>query len=126
MNRLLRFAFGGLGGFVVQLVTLGLLTEWLEVHYLTATIVAVEAAILLNFIWHERWTWRDRMGPEVSRFAAFARFAGANGVVSLAASVAMMPLLVAAGIPAIPANLVTIAVCGVLNFWLGNRLVFAL
>ena len=26
----------------------------------SATALAVETAILTNFFWHERWTWRDR------------------------------------------------------------------
>ena len=30
------------------------------VHYLVATAIGVEAAILTNFLWHDRWTWRDR------------------------------------------------------------------
>ena len=33
-----------------------------DVNYLMATLVAVEAAILSNFVWHYRWTWRDRSG----------------------------------------------------------------
>ena len=124
--RFARFNVVGFIGIGVQLATVALLVHGLGVGPVLATATGVTAAVLNNFAWHVRWTWRDRMGPEVSRFAAFARFAGANGVVSLAASVAMMPLLISAGLPAIPANLVTIAACGVLNFWLGNRMVFAL
>ena len=60
-QRLARFAAAGLGGFVVQLGALAALTMVLNVHYLTATIIAVEAAILVNFFWHERWTWGARV-----------------------------------------------------------------
>ena len=31
-----------------------------RLHYLVATAIAVEAAVLHNFCWHQRWTWRDR------------------------------------------------------------------
>jgi len=45
MNRLLRFAFAGLGGFIVQIATLVLLTEWLGVLYLIATIISIAIAL---------------------------------------------------------------------------------
>ena len=61
MTRFLRFSAAGLGGFAVQIATLSALTHLLGVHYVTATIIAVEAAILVNFFWHERWTWGGRM-----------------------------------------------------------------
>ncbi len=53
--RAATFAGIGLIGFGVQLATLALLVlaGW---PYLVATCVAVEAAVLHNFAWHERWT----------------------------------------------------------------------
>ena len=71
MNRFMRFAIAGAGGFVVQLATLAVLVA-AHMHYVAATIIAVEAAILLNFVFHERWTWKDR-GREsgLSRFLRF-------------------------------------------------------
>ena len=50
---------GGLG-IAVQLATLAVLVEGLGVEYLPATFAAVGAAITHNFVWHQRWTWRDR------------------------------------------------------------------
>ena len=40
--------------------------------------LAVEAAILHNFLWHERWTWSDRAaaGRRLDRLAAFQRHRG--------------------------------------------------
>ena len=49
----------GLIGFALQLGVLALLLR-LGLHYLAATALAVELAVLHNFAWHERWTWRDR------------------------------------------------------------------
>ena len=46
----------GLAGAAVQLAVLWMLLA-ARVHYLPATILAVEAALLHNFLWHERWTW---------------------------------------------------------------------
>jgi hypothetical protein len=58
--RWLKFnAVGGIG-IGVQLAALAILKSVLHVDYLAATASAVEAAILHNFFWHERFTWADR------------------------------------------------------------------
>ena len=59
-RRIGRFNVVGLGGFLLQLGTLALLTRVFGWHYAAATAVAIEAAILHNFIGHSRWTWADR------------------------------------------------------------------
>ena len=58
--RWCAFNFVGAIGIVVQLAALHFLIHRLRFHYLPATALAVEAAVLHNFIWHERWTWKDR------------------------------------------------------------------
>jgi len=124
MNRGLRFlAFNivGLGGVGVQLTSLALLVAW-GVHYLAATAAAVLLSVVHNFLWHRLWTWRDRRG---SARSTFVRFVFANGAVSLAGNLGVMATLVdGAGVPPVAANLVSIAVCGLLNFWLGDAFVF--
>ena len=60
VTRWCAFNFVGAGGIVVQLTVLHFLIHHLRLHYLPATALAVEAAVLHNFIWHERWTWKDR------------------------------------------------------------------
>ena len=60
VSRAARFVWVGVGGFVVQGLALhGLAAAGLP--YPLATALAVEAAILHNFLWHERWTWADRV-----------------------------------------------------------------
>jgi putative flippase GtrA len=45
--------------------------------------------------------------------------------VSITGNVAVMAVLTGqAGVPALPANAVSIATCGLVNFWLGERVVF--
>lgn len=128
-RRFARFNLVGLGGVGVQLAVLAALTAWAGVHYLPATAAAVTAAVLHNFLWHRHWTWADRLGPADSPrrswAAALARFAGANGLVSVAGNLAVMPVLVdGAGMPAVAANVAAIVCCGVLNYTLGDRVVF--
>ena len=126
MSRLLRFAFSGLGGFVVQIGALTLLTEWLGVHYLLATIVSVEAAILLNFVWHERWTWGDRpVSSSSERWQRLARFNALTGLTSIVGTAIIASILVEGfSLPPVIANLISVAALSAINFVGANALVF--
>ena len=44
-----------------------------DIRLLIASVMAVEAAVISNFYWHERWTFRhrDRHGPKIIRFFKF-------------------------------------------------------
>jgi putative flippase GtrA len=123
--RFWRFNIVGALGFVAQLGALALLLR-LRVPYLAATALAVEAAVLHNFVWHERWTWRDRQAGAKARLTRLWRFHAINGVVSLAGNLLLMRLLVGAcGVPPLPANVVAVAVTAVVNFAGADRLVFS-
>ena len=122
--RTARFAGVGGGGFFVQLATLQALVSWSGLPYLAATAVAVEAAILHNFYWHERWTWADRPAPE-RRLRRLIRFNGMTALVSIGGNVALMALL--AGrfhLPLLVANTVAVLVVSTINFVSADRLVF--
>ena len=125
MNGSVRFVkFNAVGalGVVVQLACLWLLTGVAAVHYLIATPVAVVLALVHNFIWHRRWTWKDRDGGVM---AAFTRFAMTNGILSVISNVAVMVVLVSgARVNPVAANMVAIVSSGLLNFWLGDVVVF--
>jgi putative flippase GtrA len=122
------WAFNGVGlvGVLVQLIVLGLLTRVLEVHYLVATAVAVETAVLHNFMWHQRWTWRDRPSRSgVDTAFRLARFHALNGMVSMLGNLLVMAVLVGAlGMAPVAANLVAVMVCSMINFFASERLVF--
>jgi putative flippase GtrA len=122
-SRFVVFNAVAMLGVAVQLGSIALLTEVANVHYLPATAIAVAAAVLHNFLWHRRWTWADRRVPALR---SLRRFALTNGVVSLAGNLGVMATLVSgAHVPPIPANVVAIALCGLLNFWLGDTFVFS-
>ena len=57
--RWMKFNLVGGVGIAVQLLMLWLLTLC-GVGYMLATALAVESAVLHNFVWHERFTWIDR------------------------------------------------------------------
>jgi putative flippase GtrA len=123
--RFWRFNAVGVLGFVVQLSMLALLVHG-GVHYLAATAIAVEAAILHNFFWHERWTWADRPGRGGARAGRLLRFHAVNGGVSLAGNLLLMPLLVrVGGLPILIANVAAVLTCALVNFSGADHFVFS-
>lgn len=88
-------------------------------NYLAATALAVEAALLHNYVWHSLWTWRGHAG-------SLWRFQVSNGLASICSNLILMRLFTGwLGVPALPANLAAIAIMSVVNFRLGDRWVFA-
>jgi putative flippase GtrA len=56
---------------------------------------------------------------------AFARFFMANGLVSLLSNLALMSVIAGTcGLPPVPANLIVIAIAGIFNFGLADRVAF--
>ncbi len=120
-----RFAAVGALGFIVQLVLLRALVDYAHLHYLIATALAVEGAILHNFVWHSHWTWRDRPSHTAPWWTRLARFNGLAAVASIAGNVGLMAVLVGvARLPLVPANMLAVAAMSAVNFLGADRLVF--
>ncbi len=126
LRRWVTFNLVGIMGMGVQIVTLVMLRGWSHMDYLLATALAVEAAILHNFVWHERWTWVDRTtSHNSSSWARLLRFNLTIGVLSIGENLLFMELLVGRlEVHYLVANLITIASCSILNFVASDRLVF--
>jgi len=123
--RFMRFNAAGALGIGVQLAVLWILVQMLSMNYVPATAIAVATAVTHNFVWHWQWTWADRRLPIPRVAAAFVRFAATNGAVSLGGNLILIWMLVTgAGLQPIAANLIAIAACGLVNFWLADALVF--
>ena len=89
-----------------------------------ATVLGIEAAILHNFAWHDRWTWADRphLAPRAVRLARYnAAMAGSSLVVGAAVT-----WLVVAGLgwSVLPANAVAVAVAALANYVTSDRVLF--
>ena len=122
--RWLKFNFVGAVGIAVQLAVLALLTRVLRLEYMIATVVAVEATVLHNFLWHERYTWMERRHP-AHFWRRLWHFNLSNGLISILGNVAIMRLLVGSvHLPVLVANMIAIATCGLLNFLVSDRMVF--
>lgn len=126
VNRWAVFTIVGALGFIVQTAALVLLTR-AGIHYLPAVAMAVEIAVLHNFLCHERWTWRDRPTTGASeRLARLASFNLTNGLVSIVGNLVIVSLLVEAlGATVVGAGLIGMLLTGLVNFVASDRLVFA-
>jgi putative flippase GtrA len=130
LARWLKFNFVGGIGIAVQFLSLFALKSIMHLDYLLATALAVEAAVVHNFLWHERFTWADRVRRNDERFLSprttgFLRFNLTTGAVSIAGNVVLMKLF--AGffhLNYLVANAIAIAVCSVANFVVSDRWVF--
>jgi dolichol-phosphate mannosyltransferase len=127
MIHFIRFNVVGVLGFALQTGALFVLTHRPHpVDYLLATAVAVELAVLNNFVWHQRWTWSDRPsatpGETVRRLV---RFNITNGAISIVGNLIFMGLLVGRlRLPIAGANVASVAVCSICNFFLADRIAF--
>jgi len=124
--RGLKFYSVGALGIAVQLIVLTLLTETARMDYLLATVIAVEVAVLNNFYWHERFTWADR--PCALRHQTWSRLVRFNlttGALSILGNIVFMRMLVGYfQMHFLPANLLSIAICSLLNFVVSDQMVF--
>src|ERR1700751_6254308 len=91
-GRWMKFNGVGAGGILVQLGVLAVLKSGLQLDYLFATALAVEAAILHNYLWHERFTWRDRVSA--SSWSRLSKYNLTTGVFLIIGNVVLMAVLV--------------------------------
>ena len=56
-NRLIRFAFVGASGAVINLLILWILTDFGHLFYLLSALIAIEISILWNFVFNTKLTF---------------------------------------------------------------------
>jgi putative flippase GtrA len=134
-------------GVVVQFAALLLLKTGLHFNYLAATAIAVEAAVIHNFVWHEQFTWVDRVktdrvkvdgvnNPDHARppfvdarwrrsLLRLLRFNLTTGAVSIVGNLALVKVTVGQGhMNYLLANAIAIALCSLANFLVSEEWVF--
>jgi putative flippase GtrA len=124
--RWMKFnAVGGIG-IAVQVAALWIFRSWFRLEYLLATGLAVEIAVIHNFFWHERFTWADRPAARpVQSLVRLAKFNASNGAVYIVGNVLLTRVLVGEiGLNYVASNLFAITVCSLVNFVMGDRIVF--
>jgi putative flippase GtrA len=119
------FNLVGMGGFVLQIGTIALLTRGFGWRSFIATAISLELAALHNFIGHNRFTWNDRPASSVREWGRrYLKYQIAK-TTSLAISLAIT-MIVLAITPLAPevANTIAVLVCALPNYLLTERLVF--
>jgi dolichol-phosphate mannosyltransferase len=128
VRRIARFYQVGFMGAVLQLLLVGLGTAVFHLAAVIAMPIAVETAVLHNYLWHERFTWRDRrVRSWPGRILRMGRFQAVNGTVSLAGNTALAYWFVDCfHVPAIPSAIASMALCSLINFVVADRWVYDL
>jgi putative flippase GtrA len=127
MLHWIKFNLVGVLGFGLQTGVLFVLTYGTpQVSYLVATAAAVELAVLNNFVWHQRWTWRDRPSATIKdTLRRLVKFNLTSGLFSMTGNLVLMSVFVGRlGLPIGPANLASVAACSIVSFILADRIAF--
>lgn len=124
--RWCKFNFVGGMGIGVQFAALFFLRSVMGFDYLLATAIAVEAAVVHNFVWHEQFTWADRVESSWrTSLPRFVRFNVTTGAVSILGNLALMRVMVGEGhMNYLVANGIAIALCSIANFLVSEQWVF--
>jgi putative flippase GtrA len=115
--QLAKFCIVGATGYAVNLGVYSALLHAAGLNYILAAICSFAVAVTNNYTWNRLWTFRRERGHVALQGAKFL-------VVSLAAlgaNVAALALLVALGLPKVPAQAIAIVLVTPLSF-LGNKL----
>lgn len=110
-GRILKFAIVGGTGVAVNISALYVLSRWVGLPLVAASMLAVEVAAISNYLLNDRWTFTTRT-PSLSRFAKFnlASLAG------LALNVLCVWVLTRLGLYFLLANLIGIAAGFAVNY----------
>jgi len=124
--RWCKFNFVGGIGIGVQFAALFFLRSVMGFDYLLATAIAVEAAVVHNFVWHQQFTWADRVESSWKRsLPRLLRFNLTTGAVSILGNLALMRVMVGEGhMNYLVANGIAIALCSIANFLVSEQWVF--
>jgi putative flippase GtrA len=114
--QLAKFCAVGASGYIVNLAVYATLLAF-GVHYLLAAVCSFLVAVTNNYLWNRAWTFRRQRGHLV--FQGF-RFLLVS-TVALAANLAFLSILVALGVPKLPAQALAIALVTPWNF-VANKL----
>ena len=116
-EQLLKFCAVGATGYVVNLAVYTILLKWAGLHYIPAAVGSFLVAVANNYTLNRAWTFRverGHVGAQGLRFLVVS-------TVSLLANLAVLQLLVTAGLGKIVAQAVAIVLVTPLNF-VGNKL----
>jgi putative flippase GtrA len=116
-EQLVKFCFVGATGYLVNLWVFGLLVLVVGLHYIPAAICSFLVAVTNNYTWNRLWTFRDQRGHVAYQGMRFLVIS----TLALGANLAVLYVLVRAGLPEIAAQAIAIVLVTPINF-VGNKL----
>lgn len=119
-RRFFRFGLVGASGVLVNTLALYLLTDVVGWDHLVAAALATEAAILSNFLFNDRWTFRDAR-PDLAwprRLAQYNSISLGGLLITLVVLAALSHLL---GLYYLVANLFAIGAATIWNYTINLR-----
>jgi dolichol-phosphate mannosyltransferase len=116
--QLAKFALVGGSGYLINLGVFALLADEVGIAHQVAAVAAFCVAVLSNFFWNRRWTFRPDSGAAGFQAARFF----AVSVASLGLNLGVLELLWRGGsVGSLTAQAIAVAVATPFNF-LGNKL----
>jgi dolichol-phosphate mannosyltransferase len=115
--QLVKFGCVGASGYAVNLAVFGVLVAVADVPFRLAAVGAFLVAVSNNYTWNRLWTFRAQRGHVGSQGLRFL----AVSTTVLGANIALLSLLVAGGLAALPAQASAVVLVTPLSF-LGNKL----
>ena len=112
LSRVSSFLLVGGSGVLVNSVALFLLFQWARLPLLLASALSAELAIINNFYWNDRWTFKC---PQLS-WHRFARFNLVSAFGLLISTCTLWVLVQQLGLYYLAANLLGIALATAWNF----------
>lgn len=115
--QLAKFCTVGASGYVVNLGVFTLLLHGAGLHYLLAATCSFLVAVSNNYAWNRLWTFRHERGHLAYQGLRFLIVS----TIALGANLLFLSILVAAGVPKVPAQATAIALVTPWNF-VANKL----
>jgi dolichol-phosphate mannosyltransferase len=116
-EQLAKFCVVGASGYLVNLAVYVVLFKWVGLHYLAAAAGSFLVAVANNYTLNRVWTFKEHQGSVAYQGPRFL----VVSTCALGANLAVLYLLVEAGVGAILAQAIAIVLVTPLNF-IGNKL----
>ena len=116
-EQLVKFCVVGASGYVVNLAVYALLLDVVGLHYISAAVGSFLVAVTNNYAWNRLWTFRAQRGDVANQGARFF----VVSTLALLANLAVLHLLVTAGVGEFVAQAIAIVLVTPVNF-VGNKL----
>ena len=127
LEDFMKYSLVGVSGVFVNLGLYFLLTRYYEISELVAPLIAIESALISNFILNNFWTFGKRITQSRIR-VKFVKFHLVSGFSALINYSAFLTLFLVFGLYDILANLIGIGLAAVVNYlinsnwtWKGNK-----